>query len=256
MVAGYDPNTHGPSPSPTSLSPPQPGLGPGAIQKKLELGPFFESFTQPGQTTLVDLKVTSAALIRLADKAFERRSSFCPPPPSPRKLSRQLTSTSSTTSESVSSEDQEMADRTPTPPTPITPTYQEQKWNQHHMSLALKFEGVEGWQCISASMQSRGTAPSNTSTPTLSNWTFNNSSSSLNLNSPTLLSPLADANGEIFRSYEDVYLKPVQNQNQNQTQNRSDIVSNTKTNGSSSPKKKHARQNSEWSEWSFSSGGT
>lgn len=259
LVAGYDPTSHRPSPSTSTSS------GFGSIQKKLELDPFLESLAQPGQTTVINLKIVHSALIRLADKAFERRSSVSnAAPPSPHKLTRTFTSSSSTSSGSQGRGDTDDGDETErgarTPPTP-PPTYSEQKWNQHHMSLALKFEGVEGWHCISASMQSRSNGTSSYPSSLFGNWSFtststassptsasvpSSSSTNLALGSPCFLSPPAEVNGEVFRSYEDVYVSRVQNHN-----------NNNNAGGVNSPVKRkqgHVRKNSEWSDWSFSSG--
>jgi hypothetical protein len=293
LVAGYDPIAHSPTSPISSSSSSQlhgggGGFGPGTIQKKLELDPFLESVTQAGQTTLLELKITHSALIRLADKAFERRSSVShvstqsPVPPSPaesNRLARTFTSSSATSSEDndrtdrmevdqlteepeAETETETEMEKTLPPLPPLTPTYSEQRWNQHHMSLALKFEGVDGWHCISASMQSRPSpssmSSSTCSTPTLTKpkWTFptaaaNNASSTMS--SPTFLSPPPDTHGEVFRSYEDVYVNRVQ-------------TNHAGGGGGGGPRPQspvkiqkkmgHARQTSEWSEWSFSSGGS
>lgn len=263
LVAGYDPTSHCPS-SPTSPVQSSPSLGgPGTIQKQLELAPFIESISQSGKTTSVDLKVVSAALIRLADKAFERRSSVSQsqhPSPRTRKVSRQFTSSSNTSSEDQDhslEHDQDMdvvTDETPSTPIPI---FSEQRWNQHHMSLALKFEGIEGWHCISAIMQSRSTS-SNSTNGFFGNWGFSNANASnTSLSSPTsFLSPPPDANGEIFRSYEDIYIIRVADRHSPPNINANvNTTANANGNGllGGSAKKKHIRQNSEWSEWSFGS---
>lgn len=277
LVAGYDPNSHCPS-SPSPVTPPSPGLGgPGTIQKHLELAPFIESMTAPGQTTTMELKLISAALIRLADKAFERRSSVSTshaqahgllPSPRTRKVSRQLTSSSNTSSEDQDMEhvrtvrneerdtdaDIEMDTADSSPSTPI-PAFSEQKWNQHHMSLALKFEGVDGWHCISAIMQSRPShniSSNAQSNGFFSQWKLNGSNT--NLSSPMFLSPPPDANGEIFRSYEDVYIIRVADRQSPSSPTGSNGNGNGPAKGGSARKNmKHMRQNSEWSEWSFGS---
>jgi hypothetical protein len=143
MVRGYDP------------------VHPG-VRKRLELDSFLDPLLKPGSTTPLGYKITDCAIIRLRDKAFERRA----------------TPTSERTSFSSSSSEGS---------TLVTPLESPHlKWEQNHMSLALKFEDVDGWHCISASMQEvdEGLCESI-------------------LEDSVSYSPST----EVFRSYEDVYLK-------------------------------------------------
>ncbi|KAF8575109.1 hypothetical protein K439DRAFT_1370753 [Ramaria rubella] len=106
---------------------PHPALQ--GIPKELEMDSSLDNIMSAcgnGQSSM-DLLISDCALVRLTDKAFEKKT-------------------------------------------------REEKWDQSHLGLAFKFEGDTAWHCVWAAVVEHDTEV---------------------------------GGGEIFRSYEDVYLQPI-----------------------------------------------